>query len=167
MNRALSCILCAFVFFSCALLPAKGTVETQETESEPVTVSIYCYDNAPLKGITPYLEEKFPEVDFVVYQAVNNISFCDFLQEKGELPDIILMRRFSLNDTKLIRDQLMDLKNTEVAARFHSSILQQNKDANGEVKWLPAGAEVECLIANRALFQEYGLEFPENYGEFK
>ena len=167
MNRALSCILCAFVFFSCALLPAKGTAEIQETESEPVTVSIYCYDNAPLKGITPYLEEKFPEVDFVVYQAVNNISFCDFLQEKGELSDIILMRRFSLNDTKLIRDQLMDLKNTEVAARFHSSILEQNKDENGEVKWLPAGAEVEGLIANRALFQEYGLEFPENYGEFK
>ena len=91
-------------------------------------------------------------VDFLVYQAVNNISFCDFLQEKGELPDIILMRRFSLNDTKLIRDQLMDLKNTEVAARFHSSILEQNKDENGEVKWLPAGAEVEGLIANRALF---------------
>ena len=117
--------------------------------------------------MTPLLEERFPDVDLEVITGVNDISFLTMLNEHGELPDIMCMRRFSLNDAKYIRSNLMDLSRTEVAATFHSSILEQNRDEDGSIRWLPSCAEVDGLLASRKVFEENGLELPTNYEEFE
>ena len=113
------------------------------------------------------MEERFPNVDLEVITGVNDISFLTMLNEHGELPDIMCMRRFSLNDAKYIRSNLMDLSRTEVAATFHSSILEHNRAEDGSIRWLPSCAEVDGFLANRNLFKEYGLSLPTNYSEFE
>ncbi|MGN1188847.1 MAG: hypothetical protein ACI4SL_00460, partial [Candidatus Ornithospirochaeta sp.] len=162
--------LCSLVLFSCNKKEETKIVEPaliEEINEERIKVSVYCYDVALLRGLTPLLEERFPEVDLEVITGVNDISFLTMVNEQGELPDIICMRRFSLNDAKYFRSNLMDLSRTEVAATFHSSILEQNRDEDGSIRWLPSCAEVDGLMASRKLFEEYGLELPTNYSEFQ
>ena len=166
-------VLCLTLLFSCARkenaepkVVEKAEIEDNAAE-ERVSVTVYCYDIGLIKGLTPLLEERFPEVDLQVITGVNNMSYLNEMNERGYLPDIICMRRFSLNDAKYIRSNLMDLSKTEVAATFHSSILEQNRDEDGSIRWLPSCAEIDGLIASRRLFKENGLELPKNYGEFK
>ncbi|MGN0829696.1 MAG: hypothetical protein ACI4NI_00185 [Candidatus Ornithospirochaeta sp.] len=167
-------ILCSLLLFSCnkkeeekVAAPVMAMSEIEDVAEEKIKVSVYCYDVALLKGLTPLLEESFPEVDLEVITGVNDISFLTMVNEHGELPDIMCMRRFSLNDAKYIRSNLMDLSRTEVAATFHSSILEQNRDEDGSIRWLPSCAEVDGLLADRKLFEENGLELPTNYEEFE
>ena len=167
-------ILCSLLLFSCnkteeekVAAPVMAMSEIDDVSEEKIKVSVYCYDVALLKGLTPLLEERFPEVDLEVITGVNDISFLTMVNEHGELPDIMCMRRFSLNDAKYIRSNLMDLSRTEVAATFHSSILEQNRDEDGSIRWLPSCAEVDGLLADRKLFEENGLELPTNYEEFE
>lgn len=167
-------ILCSLLLFSCnkkeeekVAAPVIAMSEIEVVAEEKIKVSVYCYDVALLKGLTPLLEERFPEVDLEVITGVNDISFLTMVNEHGDLPDIMCMRRFSLNDAKYIRSNLMDLSRTEVAATFHSSILEQNRDEDGSIRWLPSCAEVDGLLADRKLFEENGLELPTNYEEFE
>ena len=167
-------ILCSLLLFSCnkkeeekVAAPVMAMSEIDDVSEEKIKVSVYCYDVALLKGLTPLLEERFPEVDLEVITGVNDISFLTMVNEHGDLPDIMCMRRFSLNDAKYIRSNLMDLSRTEVAATFHSSILEQNRDEDGSIRWLPSCAEVDGLLADRKLFEENGLELPTNYEEFE
>lgn len=167
-------ILCSLLLFSCnkkeeekVAAPVIAMSEIEVVAEEKIKVSVYCYDVALLKGLTPLLEERFPEVDLEVITGVNEISFLTMVNEHGDLPDIMCMRRFSLNDAKYIRSNLMDLSRTEVAATFHSSILEQNRDEDGSIRWLPSCAEVDGLLADRKLFEENGLELPTNYEEFE
>ena len=166
-------ILCSLLLFSCNKKEVKKTEpvvtmsEVENIAEERIKVSVYCYDVALIKGLTPLLEERFPDVDLEVITGVNDISFLTMLNEHGELPDIMCMRRFSLNDAKYIRSNLMDLSRTEVAATFHSSILEQNRDEDGSIRWLPSCAEVDGLLASRKVFEENGLEIPTNYEEFE
>ena len=172
MRKLLLIVLCVSVLLGCgvkrqsAVSPVAEKATEQKTD-ERVSVTMYLYDVTPMKQLTPYLAELFPDVDINVVTAVNDITALDYLNEHGELYDILLLRRFSLNDTKNIRDQLLDLSRTEVAARFHSSILDQNRDEDGAVKWLPSSAEIDGIVANRALFEACGLELPKDYESFK
>ncbi|MGN0906207.1 MAG: ABC transporter substrate-binding protein [Bullifex sp.] len=172
MRKLLIVICSVLMLFGCSgkktdsvSVPAEN-VRAEQKADERVGVTIYMYDVSPMKQLTPYLTELFPDVDISVVTAVNDIKALDYLSSKGELYDIILLRRFSLNDTKNIRDQLLDLSRTEVAARFHSSILDQNRDEDGSVKWLPSAAEIDGIIANRSLFEKCGLSLPTDYESF-
>lgn len=128
-------------------------------------VSIYFWDVAPLKALSPLLEEKFPDVDFEIISAVNDIEFFNFLKDHDELPDIIGMRKFSLNDAKHLKDELLDLSRTEVAATFHPTYLEQNRDVDGSIRWLPTCAELEGIIVNREFFDQLNLPLPTTFDE--
>lgn len=82
------------------------------------------------------------------------------------MPDIITCRRFSLNDAASLSGQLMNLSQTEVAGSFYSSYLDVNRESSGAIRWLPMCAEVDCIMANKDLFDQYNIPLPTNYKEF-
>ncbi len=89
------------------------------------------------------------------------------LMARGEtMPDIITCRRFSLNDAAPLASYLMDLSTTEVAGTFYSSYLEVNRETGGAIRWLPMCAEVDSIVANKDLFDEYNIPLPTNYAEF-
>ena len=71
------------------------------------------------------------------------------------MPDIITCRRFSLNDAAPLSEHLADLSKTEVAGTFYSSYLEVNREESGAIRWLPMCAEVDCIVANKYLFDKY------------
>lgn len=119
------------------------------------------------KELSPWLEQKFPDIDFTFVQSYNTMEYYKDLLTRGEsMPDIITCRRFSLNDAAPLADYLMDLSKTEVAGTFYSSYLEVNREESGAIRWLPMCAEVDCIVANKDLFDEYNVPLPTNYSEF-
>ena len=135
--------------------------------NEKISISMYLWDRSMLKEFAPWLEQKFPEIEFTFVQAFNTIEYYKDLLARGEeLPDIITCRRFSLNDAAPLADHLMDLSQTEVAGTFYSSYLEVNRETGGAIRWLPMCAEVDCTMANKDLFDQYNIPLPTNYSEF-
>lgn len=133
-------------------------------KKEKVTVAFWSDQLTERYG--SYLQKSFPEVDFEFYVATNATDFYRFKEERGSLPDILTVRRFSLRDVEGWRDSLLDLSGTEIAASIHQSYLRSYTYSDGTVNWLPTCAEIDSIVVNRPLLEKHGLAVPENYGEF-
>lgn len=151
---------------ACALLMLMGCTGKTTKKEEKVHVTMYLWDKSLSRNLTPWLQEKFPEYELEFVQAYNNMGYYTYLYNHNNLPDIITCRRFSINDAAHMSNMLMDLSKTELAGTFYSSYLENNRESDGSIRWLPICAEVDGLIANLDLFEEYGIEVPTNYSEF-
>ncbi|MGN1406653.1 MAG: extracellular solute-binding protein, partial [Erysipelotrichaceae bacterium] len=151
---------------ACALLLFTGCTGETTKKEEKVHVTMYLWDKSLSRSLTPWLQEKFPEYELEFVHAYNNMDYYTYLYNHNNLPDIITCRRFSINDAAHMSNMLMDLSKTELAGTFYSSYLENNRESDGAIRWLPACAEVDGFIANLDLFKEYGLEVPTNYSEF-
>ena len=159
-------LLLAGVMTASALSACAGGNTAQEDDGR-VSISMYMWDRSMFKELSPWLEQKFPDIDFTFVQSYNTIEYYKDLLARGEkMPDIITCRRFSLNDAAPLADHLMDLSKTEVAGTFYSSYLEVNREESGAIRWLPMCAEVDCIVANKDLFDRYNISLPTNYSEF-
>ena len=132
-----------------------------------VSITMYMWDRSMFKELSPWLEAQFPEIDFTFVQSYNTMEYYKDLLARGEaMPDIITCRRFSLNDAAPLAGELMDLSKTEVAGTFYASYLEVNRETGGAIRWLPMCAEVDSIVANKDLFDQYGIALPTNYAEF-
>ena len=139
----------------------------QSAKGDRIAISMYMWDRSMFKQLSPWLEQKFPDIDFTFVQSYNSMEYYKDLMARGEaMPDIITCRRFSLNDAAPLSEYLMDLSKTEVAGTFYSSYLEVNRETNGAIRWLPMCAEVDCTVANKDLFDQYNIPLPTNYAEF-
>ncbi|MGN0741449.1 MAG: extracellular solute-binding protein, partial [Candidatus Fimadaptatus sp.] len=146
-------------------VPAAGTARA--AGGDRMSISMYMWDRSMFKELSPWLEERFPDIDFTFIQSYNTMEYYKDLLARGEeIPDIITCRRFSLNDAAPLAEHLMDLSQTEVAGTFYSSYLEVNRETSGAIRWLPMCAEVDSIMANKDLFDEYGIALPTNYAEF-
>lgn len=136
----------------------------KEPEREKVTVSLY--DFKLVGDYTAFIEAAVPEADIEWNVGKNTIDFYLYLDENGDLPDIMTSRRFSLLDAYSIRDHLLDLDGTEVASSYHSIYLDKYRNEDGSVNWIPAPGIFDNLIANKKLFEEYGIPLPTDYDSF-
>ena len=140
---------------------------TGQKKDDRISISLYAWDRSMFKELTPWLEEKFPEINFTFIQSFNTMEYYKDLMARGEaMPDIITCRRFSLNDAAPLTEYLMDLSKSEVAVTFYSSYLEVNRESSGAIRWLPMCAEVDSIMANKDLFDQYNIPLPTNYSEF-
>ncbi|MGN0632756.1 MAG: 5'-nucleotidase C-terminal domain-containing protein [Oscillospiraceae bacterium] len=138
----------------------------KSAKEENVKLTMYLWDKSMTMELTPWLENKFPEIDFTFVVGYNSMDFYKDLEKRGEFPDIITCRRFSLNDAAHLSDSLLDLSQTNVAGSFYDSYIENNRESSGAIRWLPMCAEVDGYIANVDLFEKYGIAIPTNYDEF-
>ena len=160
------CLLLAAVMAATLLGGCAGQPETSGEEGK-IAISMYMWDRSLFKELTPWLEEKFPDIEFTFVQSYNTMEYYKDLLARGEsIPDVITCRRFSLNDAAPLAEYLMDLSQTEVAGTFYSSYLEVNRESSGAIRWLPMCAEVDSIVANKDLFDQYNIPLPTNYAEF-
>lgn len=150
------------------LLTFAGCLGTPESESEKTEITMYLWDKAMTKTLTPWLEEQFPEYKLTFIIGYNTMDYYTDLTARGEpMPDVITCRRFSINDAVHLSDQLLDLSSTEVVGTFYNSYIENNREEDGGIRWLPMCAEVDGYIANLDLFEQYGIPVPTDYAGFK
>ena len=144
--------------------PAETKAGTQTGEKERIVVA--CWGNQMLDSYTQYLCDLFPQVEFEFVLATNSTDYYRFRQEHDDMPDILTVRRFALKDAVLLKDYLYDLSNTELAATYFGSYLDSYTYDDGSVNWLPTCAEVDGIIINKTLFDEYNVPVPTDYASF-
>ena len=164
LRLLLALIMAATILAGCA---GKAASAGKKEDDGRISISLYAWDRSMLKELTPWLEETFPNIEFTFIQSYNTMEYYKDLIARGEkMPDIITCRRFSLNDAAPLAEYLMDLSTTEVAGTFYSSYLDVNRETGGAIRWLPMCAEVDCIMANKDLFDQYNIPLPTNYSEF-
>ena len=164
-KRVLSLLLA--VVLAVGILTGCGSKKEAAKKDDRISISMYLWDRSMLKELSPWLEEKFPQYNFTFIQSFNSMEYYKDLMARGEtMPDIITCRRFSLNDAAPLTDYLMDLSTTEVAGTFYTSYLEVNRETGGAIRWLPMCAEVDCIVANKDLFDAHNIPLPTNYSEF-
>lgn len=140
--------------------------QTSSADGQREKITVCAYNVSLMTEYAPYVESQLPDVDIEWVMGNNDLDYYAFLQENGELPDIITTRRFSVNDAAALQPHLLDLSNTEAAASFYATYLESYRNADGSVNWLPACGEVDGFIANKALFDRWGIEIPTDYESF-
>ena len=164
-RKIMSFVLVAVTAMAMASACQKQDGDAQKAEKEDkISVSMYMWDKSMFKELSPWLEEKFPDIEFTFVQSYNTMEYYkDLLARGADMPDIITCRRFSLNDAASLSDYLMDLSKSEAAGTFYSSYLEVNRETGGAIRWLPMCAEVDCIMANKDLFDQYNISLPTNY----
>lgn len=144
----------------CGISYSTGDAE----EKEKVTVALW--GNQLLENYTQYLCDTFPDVEFEFFIATNSTDYYRYLSEHGDMPDILTVRRFSLRDAAVLKNSLYDLGDSELALSFYETYLQNYTYDDGTVNWLPVCAEVDSIIINKTLFEEYDIPIPTDYESF-
>ena len=172
--KKLACLLLSFAMAAAVLTgcagrsagsAAAGENSTPQTDQKEKVV-VACWGNQMLDSYTQYLCDLFPQVEFEFVLATNSTDYYRFRQDHDDMPDILTVRRFALKDVVLLKEYLYDLSNTELANTYYGSYLDSYTYDDGTVNWLPTCAEVDGIIINKTLFDEYNVPVPTDYASF-
>ena len=105
-------------------------------------------------------------MDIVFISGNNNTDLYEYYQEHGELPDIMSVRRFSGTDSKELQPYLLDLSSYNIVSKYYSYALQYYYNKDQSINWLPICGIPQTMIANKTLFDQYGIALPTNYEEY-
>ncbi|MGN0586666.1 MAG: carbohydrate ABC transporter substrate-binding protein [Oscillospiraceae bacterium] len=155
------------VIVSAAVFASSGcsiNIGRSSQKEEPITV--YLWDISLINSYAPYIQSKLPDIEIEFVIGNNDLDFYKFLNENGELPDIITNRRFSLHDAAELQPQLMDLSETEQAGAVYLSYLSNYTNSDGTVNWLPLCGETDGFVANKDLFEQYDIPLPTDCDSF-
>ena len=148
----------AVVLFGC------GEPSGAVSKEEPLIV--YLWENSLIKNLVPYIHEQLPDQDIEFIVGNNDTDLYSYMEEHGELPDVITVRRFSGTDAQDLQPYLMDFCSYDVVSRYYSYALQYYKNSDNEIQWLPVCGLPQTIIANKTLFDQYGIKIPTNYQEY-
>ena len=129
-------------------------------------LTVYLWENRLMKNIAPYIHEQFPDQDIEFIIGNNDTDLYSYFKEHGELPDIMTVRRFSGTDAQDLQPYLMDFASYDVVSKYYSYAVEYYKNTDDEIQWLPICALPQMIIANKTLFDQYGIKVPENYEEY-
>lgn len=139
---------------------------TSNKKEEEETITVYLWNTALYDKYAPYIQSKLPDVNIEFVVGINDLDFYKFMKENGDLPDIIMSRRFSRHDAVDLKDQLMDLSSTEEAGAVYETYLRDFTNADGSVNWLPICGTGDGIVANKALFDKNNIPLPTDYDSF-
>ena len=160
MKKRSICLLLALIMM---ITLFAGCSANNAAKEDADTITVYLWSATLYDSFAPYIQSQLPDVNIQFVVGNNDLDFYKFMNEHGQLPDIITCRRFSLHDAAAIKDQLMDLSTTEEAGAIYESYLQNFANGDGTVNWLPICGEVDGIVANRAVFDQYGIDLPTDY----
>lgn len=161
-NRIISALM--VLVMGALLMTGCGGKSTEKEDAE--TLTVYLWSTNLYDKYAPYIQEQLPDINIEFVVGNNDLDFYKFLDENGGLPDIITCCRFSLHDASPLKDSLMDLSTTNEAGAVYNTYLNNFKNEDGSVNWLPVCADAHGFIVNKDLFEKYGILLPTDYDSF-
>ena len=81
------------------------------------------------------------------------------------MPDIVAIRRFESDTTAQLDKYLMDLSDLKITKTYKSKYLTPYQ-LNGKQYWLPEPGLFDTIVANKTLFDRYGITIPTDWDSF-
>ena len=161
-NRLFSVLFVMVTVIS--FLSGCGRKSAEKEDAE--TITVYLWTTQLYEKYAPYIQKQLPDINIEFVVGNNDLDFYRFLNENGGLPDIITCCRFSLHDASPLKDSLMDLSTTNAAGAVYDTYLNNFKNEDGSVNWLPVCADAHGFIVNKDLFEKYEIPLPTDYESF-
>lgn len=161
MNRLKKCLV-GLLAFSMIL---SGCAKT-DTRKDDHHLTVFLWESRLVKNLAPYIRSQYPDMDIEFISGNNNTDLYEYYQEHGELPDIMSVRRFSGTDSKQLQPYLLDLSSYDIVSKYYSYALQYYYNKDQSMNWLPICGIPQTMIANKTLFDQYGIALPTNYEEY-
>ena len=161
-NKIISALM--VLVMGALLMTGCGGKSTEKEDAE--TLTVYLWSTNLYDKYAPYIQEQLPDINIEFVVGNNDLDFYKFLDENGGLPDIITCCRFSLHDASPLKDSLMDLSTTNEAGAVYNTYLNNFKNEDGSVNWLPVCADAHGFVVNKDLFEKYGIPLPTDYDSF-
>ena len=161
-NRIISALM--VLVMGALLMTGCGGKSTEKEDAE--TLTVYLWSTNLYDKYAPYIQEQLPDINIEFVVGNNDLDFYKFLDENGGLPDIITCCRFSLHDASPLKDSLLDLSTTNEAGAVYNTYLNNFKNEDGSVNWLPVCADAHGFVVNKDLFEKYGIPLPTDYDSF-
>ena len=159
-------VLAAFFVMVTVLSLLSGCDGKNAEKEDAETITVYLWSTSMYEKYAPYIQEQLPDINVEFVVGNNDLDFYRFLNENGGLPDIITCCRFSLHDASPLKDSLMDLSTTNAAGAVYDTYLNNFKNEDGSVNWLPVCADAHGFIVNKDLFEKYEIPLPTDYESF-
>ena len=159
-------VLAAFFVMVMVLSLLSGCDGKIAEKEDAETITVYLWSTSMYEKYAPYIQEQLPDINVEFVVGNNDLDFYRFLNENGGLPDIITCCRFSLHDASPLKDSLMDLSTTNAAGAVYDTYLNNFKNEDGSVNWLPVCADAHGFIVNKDLFEKYEIPLPTDYESF-
>ena len=141
-----------------------GCTKTDTKKDDHLTV--FLWESKLVKNLAPYIRSQLPDMDIEFITGNNNTDLYKYYQEHGQLPDIISVRRFSGTDSKELQPYLLDLSSYDIVSKYYSYALQYYFNKDQSINWLPICGIPQTMIANKTLFDQYGIALPTDYEEY-
>ena len=161
-NRVLSGLLVMVM----VILFLSGCGEKRAEKEDAETITVYLWNTNLYEKYAPYIQKQLPDINVEFVVGNNDLDFYKFLDENGGLPDIITCCRFSLHDASPLKDSLMDLSTSNVAGAVYDTYLNNFRNEDGSVNWLPVCADAHGFVVNKDLFEKYDIPLPTDYESF-
>ena len=161
-NRVLSGLLVMVM----VILFLSGCGEKRAEKEDAETITVYLWSTNLYEKYAPYIQKQIPDINVEFVVGNNDLDFYKFLDENGGLPDIITCCRFSLHDASPLKDSLMDLSTSNVAGAVYDTYLNNVRNEDGSVNWLPVCADAHGFVVNKDLFEKYDIPLPTDYESF-
>ena len=170
IKRIISILLLAdvlvFVLVSCSM-PGK------KKESERERFIIQIDQDYWLSSVGKMLQQHFPDIEFDFVISQSGAQYLNDAAVNDDLADIIIDES-SWTQTSYMDDDydidpgdyLYDFAWTDITNMFYKVYLDGFTNSDGSVNWLPGAASVEGILANKELFEQYGIEIPSDYKTF-
>ena len=159
-------VLAVFFVMVTVLSLLSGCGGKSAEKEDAKTITVYLWSTSLYDKYAPYIQEQLPDINVEFVVGNNDLDFYRFLNENGGLPDIITCCRFSLHDASPLKDSLIDLSTTNAAGAVYDTYLNNFKNEDGSVNWLPVCADAHGFIVNKDLFEKYEILLPTDYESF-
>ena len=161
MNRLKKCLVGLLAFSM--VLSGCSKADTKKYDHH---LTVFLWESRLVKNLAPYIRSQYPDMDIEFISGNNNTDLYEYYQEHGQLPDIISVRRFSGTDSKELQPYLLDLSSYDIVSKYYSYALQYYYNKDQSINWLPICGIPQTMIANKTLFDQYGIALPTNYEEY-
>ena len=84
-QKRLIALLLAVVMAAAVLAGCGGQQQSagSKKQDDKIAISMYMWDRSMLKELSPWLEEKFPEIEFTFVQSFNTMEYYKDLLARG------------------------------------------------------------------------------------
>lgn len=129
-------LLSLLMVFVMAVTMLAGCTSPKEVDDGKISISMYVWDRFMFKEFTPWLEQKFPDIEFTFIQSYNTMDYYKDLLDRGEdMPDIYsTTQMFTCYDK--YAENLIDLSKYDVTGKYNKVRISQY-ELEGKIYLLP------------------------------
>jgi ABC-type glycerol-3-phosphate transport system substrate-binding protein len=181
MKKMFACVLVLLLFVTLAGCGTAGkttaglkgaydneilTTKAVDQDKTMITIRIEnsCAESTDLEAV---LEQKFPDVDFVLVHdgSINSEYNIRADLVNGTECDFIFSRRLN-NVDDIAADYLLDLSAEPFVNNYYISAVDSCVTSDGGLYYLPGPSNVYGIVYDKTMFDQNGWELPHSYSEF-